>query len=74
VKDTFVFWAVVVMVGFYGFYTLGYEKGEEAAHKSCPPQKGVVLKNITEEKGQVRCLYSSTPDHRRSEFARRAAL
>jgi hypothetical protein len=73
-RDMVVFVAVVSMVGAYGCYTLGREKGEDAARKSCPPQRGVILKNITEEKGQVRCLYSSTPAVRRSESARRAAL
>jgi hypothetical protein len=72
-RDTFVFLAVITMVGWYGFYLIGYEKGEDAARKSCPPQRGVVLKSIVEEGGVTRCLFASLPAPRPSVFARRAA-
>lgn len=66
-RDLFVFIAVILMVGCYGFYTLGYEKGEEYGRKQCPPvSQKLHLSTTTESIDGIRCQYENPSKRRKS--------
>jgi hypothetical protein len=55
-----VFISITYLVGIYGFYTIGYEKGLDEGLRQCPPiSQKMHLYSITENKDGIRCQYEN---------------